>query len=188
MGLERVIDEIRSAGEEQSRKIRAEAEEERKKIVTAARVEAEKAKKKLEAETEQRISLQKQQALSSAELEAKKRVLKEQNVLLSQVKEEVLRELAAKDSGEMRAQLDKLAKVAAKRLSKGVIHCRKEDENLILAPLGFKKVADLKASGGIIAESEDGSYRIDLTFEALLEDVWGKNVRQIFDILFGGGA
>lgn len=186
MGLERVIEEILSSGEAQRRKILSEAEKERRKIISAAKVEADTMRKEMNAETEQQILLRKQQALSSGELEAKKRVLQEQNTLLLRVREEVLEELSSKDSAERRALLEKLGRIAKKRLGKGIVHCRIEDGGLFLAPSGFKKVNDLKASGGLIAESEDGAYRIDLTFEALLDEVWGKSVKNIFDTLFGG--
>lgn len=186
MGLEKVIGEIISSGEEQSRKIAAEADREKREIIGAARTEAEALGKELEAEAKKRIGLMRQQALSSAVLEAKKRVLQEQNMLLTKLLEDALKQLSSKDKNELKPLLDKLSKAAAKRLSKGVIHCRKEDVNLFLPPLGFKNVGDLSASGGIIAESEDGAFRIDLTFEALLDEIWGKKVRNIYDLLFGG--
>lgn len=186
MGLERVIDEIVSSGEEKRRAIISEGEKERQRIVAASREEAESGAKALETDTESRISLMRQQALSSAELEAKKRILREQNEQLSLVREEVLRDLSSRSRAELKPILDKLAKMVTKGLSGGVIHCRKQDEVAIVAPSRFKKQSDLRASGGLIAESEDGSYRIDLTFEALIEDVWNRNVRQIYEILFGG--
>lgn len=186
MGLERVIDEIVSIGEEKRRAIISEGEKERKRIVAASREEAESGAKAIETDTERRISLMRQQALSSAELEAKKRILREQNEKLSSVRQEVLRDLSSRSSAELRPMLEKLVKIATKGLSGGVIHCRKQDEAVIAPPSKFKKQPDLKTSGGLIAESEDGSYRIDLTFEALIEDVWNRNVRQIYEILFGG--
>jgi len=186
MGLERVIDEIVSSGEEKRRTIISEGEKERQRIVAASRKEAESGARTIETDTERKVSLMRQQALSSAELEAKKRILREQNEKLSSVREEVLRDLSSRSSAELKPMLEKLAKMATKGLSGGVIHCRKQDEAAIATPSNFRKQPDLKASGGLIAESEDGSYRMDLTFEALIEDVWNRNVRQIYEILFGG--
>lgn len=186
MGLDRVIEEILSAGEEKSRKLLAEAEAEKRKIVSTAKTEAERHRDERDKAFEHRVALLRQQALSSAELEAKKRILQEQNMLLSRTKDEVLRALSAMDANSKKKLLEKLSRIASKRLSKGVLHCREEDEKLVTAPAGFKTVADLRAAGGILAESADGSYRIDLTFEALLEDVWGKNVQSVYGILFGG--
>ncbi len=186
MGLEKVIAEILSAGKKQRFKIISEAEEEKGRLVSEAKAEAESTGKEMDKETEQRVALMRQQALSSAELEAKKRILQEQNRMLSQVKQEVLRALSARNSRSCKSLLETLGKIAAKRLNKGIIHYRKEDENIFIPPVGFRKLCDLRASGGIIAESEDGAYRIDLTFESLLEDLWSQNVRAVYNILFGG--
>ncbi len=184
--MERVIDEILAAGEERRRIIAEEGNAERQRIVSSAKAEAENARKERIKEVEQRASLTKQQSLSSAELEAKKRLLKEQNALLIQAKGEVLKSLSAMDADARKSLLGKLSKIAAKQLSKGVIHCRKEDEKVIGVPPGFKKVADLKASGGILAETEEGDYRMDLTYEVLLDDVWNKDVQKVYEIMFGG--
>jgi len=186
MGLEKVIDEILAAGEDQKKKILAEATEEKKKMVAAAKLEAENQRKLREKQFEQRCEMNRQQAVSSAELEAKKRVLQEQNALLGEAKSEVLRSLSSLSSQERKRILEKLTGAASKRLQKGIIHCKKEDEPLFAAPNGFKKVADLKGAGGLLVESEDGAYRIDLTFEVLLDDVWTKNVRKIYELVFGG--
>jgi len=186
MGLERVIDEILASGEEQRRKILSEGDAEKQKIISAARADAEAARRQQVKELEQRLSLMKAQALSSAELESKKRLLQEQNVLLAQVKSEVLDSLAAMSADSRKELLAKLGKIAAGQLSKGFIHCRKDDEKLVSAPNGFKKVADLTGAGGILAESEDGNFRMDLTFEVLLDDLWNKDVQKVYEILFGG--
>ena len=186
MGLERVIEEILASGEEQRRRIIAEGEAEGQKIISAAKAEAEAARKERLREAEQRSSLMKQQSLSSAELEAKKRLLQEQKELLTQTKASVLTSLSALDPDARKEILGKLGKMAAKQLSKGIIHCRKEDDKLVTVPSGFRKMADLRSAGGILAESEEGDYRMDLTFEALLDDVWGKDVKKIYEIMFGG--
>jgi V/A-type H+-transporting ATPase subunit E len=186
MGLEKVIDEILAAGDEQRGKILADAAAERLKVVSTAQSEAEAARKEREKAVVHRIAVTKQQALSSAELESKKRLLQEQNVILSQAKGQTLSSLAEMEAGHRKPLLDKLCRIAARQLSKGTVHCRKEDEKLVTAPAGFKKIADLVSVGGILAESEDGSYRMDLTFEALLDDVWAKDMQKVYGILFGG--
>jgi len=186
MGLERVVAEILAAGEERRRKVIEEGNAERQRILSSAKAESENARKERIKTVEQRTSMTKQQSLSSAELEAKKRLLVEQNALLAKAKGEVLKALSAMDVDARKDILGKLGKIASKQLSKGVIHCRKEDEKVIGVPPGFKKVTDLKASGGILAESEEGDYRMDLTFEVLLDDIWNKDVQKVYEIMFGG--
>ena len=186
MGLEKVIDEILAAGEEQRKKILAEATEERRKMVAAARLEAANQRKFREKQFEQRCEMNRQQATSSAELESKKRILQEQNALLAEAKSEVLKSLSSIDSQQRKRILEKLAKAASKKLQKGVIHCKKDDEGLFSVPNGFNKIPDLHGAGGILVESEDGAYRIDLTFEILLDDIWAKNVRKVYELVFGG--
>jgi len=186
MGLEKVREEILAAGEEQRGRILAEAAAEQQKILSAAKSEAEASRKAKERDAWQRAAMSKQQALSSAELESKKRLLQEQNAILTQVKEQALDSLANMEAGQRKPLLEKLCRIAAEQLSKGTIHCRKDDEKLVTAPSGFKKVADLKSAGGVLAESDDGAYRMDLTFEALLDDVWSKDVQKVYETLFGG--
>lgn len=186
MGLEKVIDEILAAGEEQRAKLLADAAAERQKILSSAKSESDAARKAREKELEQRAATAKHQALSSAELESKKRLLKEQNAILAQTKGQALDSLARMETAQRKPLLDKLSKIAAGELSKGTIHCRKEDEKLVAAPQGFKKVADLRSAGGLLAESEDAAYRMDLTFEALLDDLWAKDIQKVYEILFGG--
>lgn len=186
MGLEKVIDEILAAGEEQRKKIVAEAMEERRKMVAAAKAEADSQRKLREKQFEQRCEMNRQQAISSAELESKKRILQEQNALLAEAKSEVLKSLSSIDSQQRKRILEKLVKAASKKLQKGVVHCKKEDEGLLMVPNGVKKMPDLQGAGGILVESEDGAYRIDLTFEVLLDDVWNKNVRKVYELVFGG--
>jgi len=186
MGLEKVIDEILAAGEEQRGKILAEGAAEREKIISATRSEVEAARKSRESTMEQRVVMSRQQALSSAELESKKRLLQEQNAILAQAKKQALASLGELESAQRKVILEKLCRIAAKQLSKGVIHCKREDDKLVAVPSGFKKAADLGSAGGILAESEDGSYRMDLTYEALLDDVWSKDVQKVYATLFGG--
>ena len=186
MGLERVIDEILASGEEQRRKLISEGDAEKQKIISTAKADAEAARRHRIKELEQRLSLMKQQAISSAELESKKRLLQEQNALLAQVKDEVLNSLSALGADARKDLLGKLGRIAARQLSKGIIHCRKDDEKLVGVPAGFKKIADLTGAGGILAESEDGNFRMDLTFEVLLDDLWNKDVQKVYEILFGG--
>jgi len=186
MGLEKVIEEILAAGEEQRGKILADAAAERQKIVSAAKSESEAARKTRESEVGQKVAMSMQQALSSAELESRKRLLQEQNAILVQTKKQALESLADLETSQRKPLLDKLCRIAAEEFSRGTIHCRKEDERLVTPPSGFKKVADLGSAGGILAESEDANYRMDMTYEALLDDVWAKDVQKVFKILFGG--
>jgi len=186
MGLEKVIEEILAAGEAKRSKILSEANEEKRKIISTAQSEAEASRKAREADMQRRMTMSRQQALSSAELESKKRLLQEKNQMLAKAKEETLEALKELGQADRKQLLDKLCKAAAKELSKGVIHCLKADDKLVTAPSGFKKAADLSYAGGILAESEDGSYRINLTYEALLDDLWAKDVRKIYETLFGG--
>jgi V/A-type H+-transporting ATPase subunit E len=186
MGLEKVIEEILAAGEEQRKRILAEATEEKKRMVAAAKVEADNQRKLREKQFQERCEMNRQQAISSAELEAKKRILQEQNAILAETKSELLKSLSSLDATQRKRILEKLMTAASKKLPKGIVHCRKEDEGLFSAPAGFKKIADLNGVGGMLVESEDGAYRIDLTFEVLLDDVWTKNVRRIYELVFGG--
>ena len=55
-----------------------------------------------------------------------------------------------------------------KRLDKEIIvHCRKEDDT-VLKDLGVTVGSSIQTLGGIVAENQDGTKELDLTFEELL--------------------
>ncbi len=65
--------------------------------------------------------------------------------------------------------LQKMARYASKRLGgKIAVTCRKADEATLKAAGAKVASADLNSMGGFVADSEDGTLELDLTFEELL--------------------
>lgn len=44
---------------------------------------------------------------------------------------------------------------------------------------------ELDCIGGFVIESEDGSRRIDLTYDTFLEDLWEDTVKEVANVLWG---
>jgi vacuolar-type H+-ATPase subunit E/Vma4 len=43
----------------------------------------------------------------------------------------------------------------------------------------------IDSRGGLVFESKDRSVRLDYRFEGVLEDIWNKNMYEIYKRLFG---
>jgi len=64
--------------------------------------------------------------------------------------------------------LKTMVESSKKRLDKEIIvHCRKEDDT-VLKDLGVTIGSSIQTLGGIVAENQDGTKELDLTFEELL--------------------
>jgi V/A-type H+-transporting ATPase subunit E len=67
--------------------------------------------------------------------------------------------------------LNKMARYASRRLGgKIAVTCRKQDEPTLRAAGAKITSTNLNSMGGFIADSEDGTLELDLTFEELLRD------------------
>lgn len=189
MSLETVVEDIREEAKAEAAEIRSAGDEEAEEIVAAAEEDAEATLADAEREVEQRISREREQRLSSAELEAKQARLRARRDVLERVYERVaerLEELPADRREELlRTLLDGSAETFDEEV---VVHCRSEDRELLSDVLadydGYELGDEIECIGGVVLESEASRVRVNDTFDALLEDVWENNLKAISDRLF----
>ena len=98
---------------------------------------------------------------------------------------QVLNELARYPADKRKKLYAKLIAKAKKELGTCKVYSTKADQELLQLPYGVTHVGFFDGPGGLIFESADGSLRLDYRFESMLEDVWNKNIQEIFARFFG---
>lgn len=183
MSLNKVIEDVLRKGEERKREIIQTGEKERDDLLlqTEKRISEDvlKAKKKNDAA----IAQMEQQELSSAELESKKIMLAAQRTSMEELKEQVLQELGNYPADRRKKLYSKLVSRAKKELGDCVVYSNRADKALLQLSSGMTSGASIDCIGGLVFESEDKSIRLDFRFESMVEDVWNRNIREIFNRL-----
>ena len=191
MSLETVVEDIREQAEAEAERILEEARAEAETIRNSAETEAEDILETAETEVERAIDREREQKLSSANLEAKQQRLEARRDALSTVRERV--EAAIEDLPEdereefTRALLDDAADEFedAETVS---VYGRSDDreliENILSEYDGFSYAGDYECLGGVVVDSETGRLRVNNTFDSVLETVWEENLKAFSDTLF----
>lgn len=191
MSLDTVVEDIREQARTRAEEIRAEAESEAEGIIEQAEADAEETIAEAEREVEREIEQERDQRLSSANLEAKQRRLEARRDLLEAVREDVEDRIAAID-GDRREELTRMLLEAAAEEFEDVdsasVYGRAADEDLLADLLadydGFEFAGDYDCLGGVVVESSASRLRVNNTFDSILEDVWEAELREISDRLF----
>jgi len=184
MGLDKVVEEILSRGEEKRKEIIALGEKDRdEQIVQVAKRIADE-RLKAEKRAQSMVSQMEQQEISSAELESKKALLAAQREVMDDLKGQVLGELERYPAGKRKKLYSKLVANAKKELGECFVYTNEADKTLVTLPSGMTSAGVIDCRGGLVFESKDRSYRLDYRFESLLEDVWNKNMHEIYARLF----
>jgi len=181
MGLETVLERIRDTGKSEASSIVGEARQERERILAEARTEAAKHLARREAEAAEQAKRRRVQDLARAELDAKKIVLAAQEAVLKEVRERGRQRLAGLSTPE--ALRKTLAKNAAEWRS-GRVYCNEKDASAVRAIVGGNFGGTIPCLGGVVIESADGTRRLDLTSDSILEDLWDDVVKEVAETLW----
>jgi V/A-type H+-transporting ATPase subunit E len=193
MSLDTVVEDIREEARASADEIREEAEAEAEEIIAEAETDAEGIITDAEANAEEAIERERDQALSSATLEAKQERLEGRREMLQSVREDV-RMAVADVSGERREELTDALLSAAIRAFDGedagdvAVFGRADDRKLIEDLLsdreGFSWAGECDCLGGVVVGGESTRLRIDNTFDSVLDDVWEDELTTISERLF----
>ena len=191
MSLDRVTEDIREQARARAEEIRSEANESAEEITADAEADAEDIREQKEREVERQIEQEREQRLSSANLEAKQQRLATRRELLQQVRDDVETALLDLDSATREELTETLLDAASEELEDDAsvnVYGHADDQALIEDLLssydGYEYAAEYDCLGGVVVESESSRIRINNTFDSLLEDVWQDNLRDISDQLF----
>jgi V/A-type H+-transporting ATPase subunit E len=191
MGLETVAEDIREDAREEAEAIVSEADAEAEEIVDEAEDRADEVLTARESEVERQIEREREQAVSSATLEAKQSRLEARRDRLQAVRDTVEEELSEL-SGERREDLTRsLLEAGAEEFAGDasvVVHGRSADADLLEDVLedydGYSVGEPVECLGGVVLESEGSRIRVNNTFDSVLESVWEDDLQSISSRLF----
>lgn len=191
MSLDTVVDDVLEEARERREEIIEQAEADAETIIADAEADAEETIETAEAEVEREIEQEREQAISSANLEAQQERLEARRDVLSDVRDAV--ETAIADiSGDDRETLTRDCIDAASREFEDSadvdVYARSDDEALVRDILedypGYEYAGDRDILGGVIVESSASRVRVDNSFDSILEDVWEDELKTVSEILF----
>lgn len=189
MSLDTVVEDIRDDARTRAEEIREEAADRADEIVAEAEAEAEELLEEREAAVERQIEQEREQALSSAKLEAKQARLEARRDVLEDVHEQTEAALAEL-SGDQREELTRalLEDAASEFDGDIVVYGRSDDESLLQSLVderdGYSYGGEHDCLGGVVVESEQSRVRVDNTFDSVLSDVWEDSLKELSTRLF----
>ena len=181
MGLEEVKKELLSEAKKEADRIIKEGKDEVAEVLSQVDQRVAGYKEKVDEEIKNAVDEMQKQGLSTAEVQVRN--------ALSVAKKDIIDEVfeKAKESIMKKSQepyLKALVKNCQKELDVATVYVRLEDKKTLQA-LGKFAVETADIIGGIIAETSDGSIRIDCSFDSMLKDIQQKHLAELGVVLFG---
>jgi len=185
MALETVLEEIRKKGEEEAKKIREEAEREAEQIIAETKREAENILRKAREEAEKEVERIRKQEISGINLEMKKEELNKKREIVEKVYNKLIERIRSLNDIEREELLKKL--LSKYEGGDYVVYSNKRDEPIVKKLTKMPYAGNIECLGGVVLESKDGSFRINLTFDNFIETVYREKMKDVYEKLFGGG-
>lgn len=183
MGLENVVNDILEQAKTEVAAIEAEAQDEAAAITDKAKNEAEKILADSKTEVEANIQRRLKQETSSAQLESKRAALNAKKDVLDSVYQSAREAISSlppdKNASMLKAILDEHGSEGAR------VYSNARDAKLVRELTDLTFMGEIDCIGGLIIENEDGSIRLDYTFDRILDDVSEQTLKPVSDILFG---
>lgn len=183
MGLENIVKNILEQARTEVTAINAQADEEAAAIINEVKAEAEKIDRLRQDEVGAQIERMRKQELSSAHLEIKRATLNAKKDVLDSVYQsakEIISSMPAQKNTELLSViLDKYGSTGTRVYSNG------RDSKLVQEMTDLTYMGEIDILGGLIIENEDGSVRLDYTYDTILDNVSEQTLKQISEILFG---
>ncbi|ADE36945.1 V-type ATP synthase subunit E [Methanohalophilus mahii] len=183
MGLETVIKDVMDVAQATVSEINAEADAEASRIIEDAKQSAKEIKGKRLAKAEDEIQRMQRQELSSANLEVKRTMLNARKEVLEKAYNRAFDEIAGLSADKQESLLKNIIESHESKGSR--IYSNKESEDIVKKLSSLEYAGNIDCIGGVVIENEDGSIRLDYTYEGILDSVYEQNLKQISDILFG---
>lgn len=183
MGLEIVVKDIMDSAKAEVSKLEREADAEASLILEDARQNAKKIIGERLAKAEDDIQKMRQQEVSSANLEVKRTLLNARKELLEDVYTRAERSISAFSSEKNEELLRSIIKnneASGKR-----IYSNAASEKIVKKLSSLEYAGNIDCLGGVVIENEDGTVRLDYTYDVILKGVNEQLLKQTSDILFG---
>ncbi len=177
MGLEQVIGEVRRDGDARAQKLIDDARAQAAEMVAEAEAQAGSYQESRMAQAEKDAEQAKAQVLSSAEFEARKLSLTAEADLRDELRATLVTGFTALPQKVRDGHIAKLLATAEDVLGGGKVWACSQDEKAASAGK-FTFAGTMEGAGGLVAESDDGTQRLDLRYETLLNDLWRDVLRE----------
>jgi V/A-type H+/Na+-transporting ATPase subunit E len=172
MGVYQVIGEVRRDGEARAQAILKAARQEADALLAKARDQAKAYEDQRLAQAAREADQARAQAASRAESEARKAVLSAEAELRETLRAKVLEHFAGLPAKAREAHVKALVKTAQGAIPAGKAWGAEKDAAALKAQKAYTVAGTLPIAGGLVVESEDGSTRLDLSYETLLDGLW----------------
>jgi len=160
MGLETVIKDIMGAAQTEVNMINADADA-----------------------AEDDIKRLRQQEISSANLEVKRTMLNARKEVLDKVYDNAIETIASLPETKQEELLKAIIDENDSNGSK--IYSNKDSEKLVKKLSSLEYTGNIDCIGGLIMENDDGTVRLDYTYDIIMKNVNEQSLKQTSDILFG---
>ena len=176
MGLDKVVENIRSEGRTQSASIVDAAKKDADAIIADAKRQAAEITARRQAEASAAADAHLKREVANADLEARRLRLAAERELMTAIRQEAEQRLAALPAAKREAHLKAL--VAKANVTNGRVWVAKQDE-ASARKLGLNVAGTFDGLGGVIVESPDGATRENLRYETLLDEIWQASLPQV---------
>lgn len=183
MGLETVVKDIMDVAQKEVSQINAEADAEISLILDDARQTAKKIMGERLSKAEDDIKKIRQQETSSSNLEVKRAILNARKEVLENVYQQVVEKIATLSPSKNE---ELLKTIIEKQQGNGSrIYSNRDSEDIVKRLSSLEYAGNIECIGGVVIENEDGTIRLDYTYDLLLRNVNDQSLKQLSDILFG---
>ncbi len=184
MSLERMIEEIRQQGQQESEEILDAARQERERMLSEVQTRGKELRSERLRQAEDQGTREEVREIARAELEARKALLQAQKEVLDEVRDAAAGRLRDLDSNDR--LLESLVEQSREDLD-GLVRSNPRDVKTLQRLTGLPVQGDLDVIGGFVIEAEAGDRRIDLTYDTFLDGLWEQAVRDVADTLWREG-
>ncbi|WP_440946900.1 V-type ATP synthase subunit E [Methanosarcina sp. T3] len=183
MGLEIVIKDIQEGARAEVSRIKAEGDAKASEITNEAKEVQKKMLGDSLAKVEEDLQKLHQQVISSANLEVKRITLNKRKELLDNVYSQTVESIKSMPASKKEALLKHL--INEYEASGARIYSSKASEETVRKLSSLTYAGNIDCIGGVVLENEDGTVRLDYTYDSILKNVYERSLKQISDILYG---
>lgn len=183
MGLEIVVKDIQEGARAEVSRIQAEGDAKASEIINEAKDIQKKTLGDSLAKAEEDLQNLHQQVISSANLEVKRITLNKRKDLLDKVYSQTVEKIK---SMPVSKKEELLKSILSKYETSGArVYASKDSEAIVKKLTSLSYAGNIDSIGGIVLENEDGTVRLDFTYDSILKNVYERSLKQISDILYG---
>ena len=181
MGLEEVKNAIVHEAKLEAKQRINEGKKKASEIVSIAKKKARETEKRFLEKLDQDLESLEKHEIASMEFTTRKKVMVRKKELLDEFFDLCMETALARSAAERKGHIKTLVKQIRGDFPITTIYTNKKD---MLSLPGIKcVVADIK--GGVILENSDGTQRVNLSYEVLLDQIRLHNLSEIASALFG---